>query len=318
MSLLAPSVSVIIPAYRVTPYIAEALQSVIKQSYTDYEIILVDQDRDDGMARAIAPFAERIIQLTIDPVNASVARNHAIRHARGRYIALLDGDDCWLPHFLARLVPMLEAKDGPDVAYPNAVLFGRSDCEGVIFQNSFPSRRPVDLHAILTRDSYVFGGLVFRREIFDRVGGYDESLNSCEDLDLWLRIAANGGRFDFTSETLVRYRVRPGSASKSGIAIFKTLTRIYAKYLDHSDGRVREIAEAKLKAINGELQLETSKEFIAAGRYAEALPPLRAAKMFYGRAKITTALLLLRTCPVLLRWVVLRARLRVASQYREA
>src|SRR5687767_11595201 len=101
-----PRVSVVIPAYRVTEYISEALASVFTQTYTDYEIILVNDGCPDteGLERAIAPYRDRIRYIVQENGGPSKARNTAIQASRGALIAQLDGDDQWFPGFLASQV----------------------------------------------------------------------------------------------------------------------------------------------------------------------------------------------------------------------
>src|SRR5687768_16945399 len=93
----APAVSVIIPAYNTAKYIGATIASIVAQTYTNYEIIVVNDGSPDTPAieAALAPFRDRIIYLVQENRGIAVARNRAIRIARGRYVALLDSDDAW-------------------------------------------------------------------------------------------------------------------------------------------------------------------------------------------------------------------------------
>src|ERR1700751_944670 len=106
----APSVSVIIPSYNTAAYIAEALDSVFAQTFTDFEVIVVNDGSPDAdeLEAALAPFAARTQFISEGNRGASAARNAGIGVARGNYIALLDADDRWAPDFLERQVGYLE------------------------------------------------------------------------------------------------------------------------------------------------------------------------------------------------------------------
>lgn len=314
---MTPVVSVIIPAYRVAQYIPATLQSVMAQTYRDYEVIVVDQDMNEAMATALQPFSERIVHLKKDPTNLASARNCGAKHARGRYLAFLDGDDCWAPDFLSDMVPMIEAGNGLDVVYANAVFFGRPDTDGILFQSLFPSKRPISFLSILKRECYVFSSALVRRSIFERVGGCDDQLSSAEDFDLWLRIAEAGGRFDFTSKPLVRYRLRPNSLTTNRTNMCKTTLTVYSKYLHHSAADIREAAESGFQKVQAEFQLEMSKQFILTGAYSSARTCLQAANAHYKRTKLRAVELLLQTVPSLVQWALRRSRQRVQATYAQ-
>ena len=309
-----PCVSVVIPAYKVARYITETLQSVMEQTYTDYEVIVVDQDRDAAMSRVLEPFAGRVVHVQQEPINVSVARNAGSRRARGRYIASLDGDDRWYPEYLASLVPLAEG--GLDVVYPNAVFFGHRDFEGSLFQDHWPSKRPVDLCSILGRESNVFTSALVRRSIFEKVGGYNERLNSSEDLDLWLRIAEAGGRFDFTPKPLVRQRLRSSSLSRGTINMCKTAIEVYTRYLEHADAAVREAAGAAIQRSEAYLSLQASREHILAGDYQTARACLHRAARYYRSNRLRAVEVLLQFVPFVLRWELLRRNTRTSMRAR--
>src|SRR5690242_21639427 len=99
-----PLVSIIMPAYRVAAYISRALDSILAQTFTDYEIIVVNDGSPDTeeLEQVLAPYGERIVYIKQANAGPSGARNTAIRQARGAWLAFLDADDYWEPNFLAR------------------------------------------------------------------------------------------------------------------------------------------------------------------------------------------------------------------------
>jgi glycosyltransferase involved in cell wall biosynthesis len=121
-NVASSKVSIIIPAYNIAPYIAETLDSVFAQTFTDYEVIVVNDGSPDTeeFERAMQPYLDRVIYLKQENGGASVARNAGLQTARGEFVAFLDGDDLWLPNYLeeqmkvhanARLRPGLRGRD---------------------------------------------------------------------------------------------------------------------------------------------------------------------------------------------------------------
>ena len=106
----------------------------------------------------------------------AAARNTGLRVARGRYVALLDGDDMYMPRYLEALVTRLERDELIDVAFPNALLFGAPPLSGTLFQDRYPPREPITFERLLTRESNVFVSAVLKRNLVLAVGMFDERL----------------------------------------------------------------------------------------------------------------------------------------------
>jgi glycosyltransferase involved in cell wall biosynthesis len=217
--IAAPDVSVIIPAYNTSRYIAATVQSVLAQTYTSCEVIVVNDGSPDtpAMERALAPFRDRIVYLVQENRGISVARNAALSVARGRYIALLDSDDAWEPNYLAVQVAALEADPGLAVVYSNAFFVGDHPHAGRTYMDVCPSSGPVTFQAVLTQRCQVFISALIRRTALDRVGGFDPELRSVEDFDLWLRLLAAGERIGYHDRVLVRFLKRRGSLSSDPV-----------------------------------------------------------------------------------------------------
>src|SRR6187431_499736 len=161
----APEVSVIIPAYNTSQYIAATVKSVLAQTYTSYEVIVVNDGSPDtpAMERALAPFRDRILYVVQENGGISAARNTALALARGRYVALLDSDDAWEPDYLAVQVAALEADPSLAVVYPNALISGDHPHAGRTFRDICPSTGPVTFQAVLTQRCQVFISALIRR-----------------------------------------------------------------------------------------------------------------------------------------------------------
>jgi glycosyltransferase involved in cell wall biosynthesis len=217
-----PAVSVIIPAYGVTQYIAGTLDSVFAQTYRDFEIIVVNDGCPDSAALEVAlrPYRERIVYIRKENGGVSSARNAGIRAAGAPLIALLDGDDAWLPDFLAVQTDYLRSHPHTDIVYSDGTIFGDTPLADRTMMELSPSRGEVTFESlVLLRCSVILGSVVARKAAILAVGCFDESLRRAEDFDLWLRAARAGARISYHRRLLCRYRQRATGLSANGIAM---------------------------------------------------------------------------------------------------
>lgn len=301
-----PEVSVIICAYNAAPFIAETLASVTAQTYQDYEIIVVNDGSTDDTEQVLAPYFDRILYVQQENAGPGAARNTAIRCALGRYIALLDSDDQWLPTYLETMLARMKAEPSIDVLYPNAELFGAPQWDGKLFQDVCPSTAPVTLEKFLSRECNVFISAIFKRDILDIVGMFDESLRGSEDFDLWLRMLQQGYRFDFLREPLARYRKRADSLSSGSARYFQHVLHALCKALA-APSTTPEQSRLILTTISGleaELGLVMSKQKILARDFLGAIKNITEviANRPSLKLKLIAACLLLY--PELIAWVV--------------
>ena len=172
----APLVSVVIPAYRAAESIAATLDSVLAQTFKDYEIIVVNDGSPDSedLEKALDSYRERIIYLRQENQGPAGARNTGILTARGRYIALLDSDDIWDPEHLGAQLAMLEADKSIDVVYADARIFGDVPEAGRTVMEFCPSAGEVTFERLVARQCTVHICVsVCRRESLLRAGLFD-------------------------------------------------------------------------------------------------------------------------------------------------
>ena len=302
----APEVSVVICTYNAAPYIVETLESVFAQTYRDYEIIVVNDGSTDNTEEILAPYFDRILYVKQSNAGPAAARNTALRCALGRYIALLDSDDQWLPQYLETMLAQMKAAPDIDVLYPNAILFGTPQWEGKLFQDICPSRAPVTLEKFLARECNVFISAVFKRDLLDTVGMFDENLCGSEDFDLWLRMLQQGYRFAFLREPLARYRKRTDSLSSSSRRYFQNVLRALCKALGASSTTPAqsELILRLIRGVEAEIGLVESKQKILARDFLGAIRHLTdvLAHRSSWKLKLIAAALLL--CPEFIAWVV--------------
>lgn len=216
-----PRVSVITPAHNAGRLIERALRSVAAQTYTDWEVIVVDDaSTDDTAERARATGVPRIVLPVERNIRPAAARNLALREATGELVTFLDADDEWLPEFLERQVALYDAervKPGPpvgivacDARLPGAELTYFEHCER---EHHLPLE-PLDLERVLRRNPLFVSSLTPRTAV-EEVGGFDEELFGPEDHDLWLRILERGYRVAVQREVLCFYHQQPDSVTSN-------------------------------------------------------------------------------------------------------
>lgn len=218
-----PLFSVIMPAYRMGPYIGAALRSVAAQSYTAWEVLVVDDHApDDGTARTVLEFAktrpDHRIEYIRHPHNmgVSAARNTAMAAAKGRYFAFLDPDDVWAPWHLESTLKKFQDLAGVEVVTGPVVRF--QDPPGKVFRKelALPDWK-VDLfpYSLAIHNFLQPSATVLVCTAIQEVGGFttDPQLQHIEDYELWVRLAKAGKRFSFHRKPTSGYRKHPEAAS---------------------------------------------------------------------------------------------------------
>ena len=220
-----PLVTVVTPAYNVAKYVAEAVDSVLRQTFTDFEYLVIDDGSEDNTAdivRARAGGDPRFRMLPGEHRGLSATRNLGILQARGKYIAFLDGDDRWHPRFLERQVALIESV--PDDV---GVVFCRSRMmleNGTLigFQSQRAGRYDFDDFLVKNNPARNGSSLLIRKSCFEDVGGFDETLFTVEDFEMWLRIAYGSKTPIFwgSKHFLMDLRLRPGSMMRDRSVVY--------------------------------------------------------------------------------------------------
>ena len=221
---MPPTVSIIIPAFNRASTICSAIESVLRQTYTDFELLIVDDgSTDDTMAR-VAEISDPRIRALANPENmgASAARNTGIRNARGTWIAFQDSDDEWLPEKLEKQMQRLASKGDDHVAcYCGMIIVGdHSQTTRERRQVRYIPRVKLTklegniLPTVLTTSPASTQTLIVRRDILEEIGGFDEDLPALVDWDCVLRLASRWS-FAFVDEPLVLQYFSENSITRS-------------------------------------------------------------------------------------------------------
>jgi glycosyltransferase involved in cell wall biosynthesis len=310
----APLVSIVIPAYNVATFIGETLDSVCAQTFTDFEVILVNDGSPDTeeFERAIQPYRERICYLKQENSGASVARNTGLRAARGELIAFLDADDLWASNYLEEQLKFMREFDC-DLACADAMIFGASADAGRSYMDSLmgtapPQGRVTFLELVNAERSLITSGVVARRDLILEVGFFDEALRNAQDFDLWLRLARHGARLAYHRRVLLSYRSRPNSLSGDAINSHQRELRVFDKIEQSYDFTPAERAEvaAVIRNRRALLKYELGKLYLVPGDFGRARESFANAISLKRSWKPLLALWLTRIAPRLFRTLYLR------------
>jgi len=264
-----PKVTVIIPAYNAERFIKQTINSVLNQTFRDFEIIVVDDGSKDETAKIVNSYGSlvRCVRKTNDGVSS--ARNTGIENAVGKYIAFLDSDDLWESTKLEKQVALLDANPNVGLCFVGTE---RIDENLMSLNKTAALDYPDFCEALLLYSCVVSGScssVMLRSEIARLSGGFDSSFTNYEDWELWLRLSLQT-TFAPIPEYLVKYRVTARSASFNDTKIIeRNVTGILAKFFSLPN------LPEKYKAIKNKSYSSNwiilSGEYLHAGKYADSL-----------------------------------------------
>lgn len=225
MSTVAPKVTVVVPTFRRAALLKETVDSILAQTYRDFELVIVDNMSEDGTEAYVTGLDDPRVRYFRNPNGGIIAvnRNFGIQNARGEYVALCDDDDLWLPEKLEKQVAVLDGC--PDVAlcYTNALTFsGERDFNSLLMQ-----KRVFKGHyrQLLIGNMIPNSTVLVRRSAFATYGYLDVRPDyvAVEDYTMWLKIARRH-RLCYIDKTLIRYRVHATANSANlGLMAVKSL-----------------------------------------------------------------------------------------------
>ena len=231
-----PAVSVVTATHNYGRFLRGAVESVLAQTFGDFELIVIDDGSTDATPRIVRPYLNdsRVRYLRTAHRGQAAAKNAGVELASAPLIAFLDGDDIWLPTKLERQVALFQADPDLGVVYARRWLI---DEQGRHLEYEQPSLyRGLVLEALFRTNFVCFSSAVVRRSVLEESGAFDEGLALAIDYDLWLRVALRH-RFDFVDEPLVEYRTGHASLSCRTEERLATVTRIMQRFLDDLGGR---------------------------------------------------------------------------------
>lgn len=199
------------PSYNSGSYIAESLESILDQSYQDFEIIVVDDGSTDNTIEIVQSYEERVKLFRQENHGSAAARNRGAREAKGKWLAFLDSDDVWAPD---KLEHQLDNCGNMSWSHTDWFFIGAGQDGTVKGTDRAPKFSGSVLARLVVSNFVGTSTVLVRRDVFFDAGGFDVSLMALQDWDLWLRIAVKH-ELAYVPEPLVHYRVHPSSTSRS-------------------------------------------------------------------------------------------------------
>lgn len=304
------------PAYNAAPFIEAAIDSALRQTFRDLEVIVVDDGSTDDTAAIVARIAARDprVQFLRQPNGGvAVARNAALRVARGKFFSLLDSDDLYAPEFLAEQLAIFAARPEVDIVTANGWYLGGPN-DGQLARRS-PDPRPVpDLASIIGDETAVFIMSVVRRRVYTTIGSFDQAFCGNEDYDFWLRAAVAGFTFARNDRPLTHYRIRNDSLSASDVRMFSGILRVYRKLRPMITDRPHETAllEQQIARFETDLIAAQARAALENGEYEVAAKHLDALGSRRPSTSLAVARSLARWTPGLLAWLYRTRRAHLA------
>lgn len=255
------TVSVIIPAHNYGRYIGEAIDSLRRQVYADWECVVVDDGSSDGTAEIVAALAgsdRRIAYLSQVAAGASAARNAGLAAASGEFVQFLDADDLLGPRKLQHQVEVFARHPEADIVYGGDRYFvegGRGDAQEKVERQwaQGPTRRVVSgpgesvLAALVDDNIMVIEAPLIRRALLDKIGGFDPRIRRMEDWEFWLRLALAGACFRhdgaIDDDALPHVRIHRASSSQDQIAMHAAVVQVRT-------GVASQLPSAQLRRLN--------------------------------------------------------------------
>jgi glycosyltransferase involved in cell wall biosynthesis len=202
-------VTVVMAVYNAARFLREAVESVLAQTYHDFELIVVEDSSSDDSLAILQSFADRRIRIIRHQTNmgAAVSRNDALAAARGELVAIMDADDVCAPTRLERQAAFLDANS--EVGLVGCGIYDNIDTSGVALQTShLPEDNEAIQQTLMQRWCFLHSSIMFRKRLFERVGGYRKEFEPAEDHDLVLRMMEHCPAHNL-HEPLVSYRLNP-------------------------------------------------------------------------------------------------------------
>jgi len=229
------AVTVVIPTYNSGRFVADAIESVLHQTHAPTQIIVVNDGSTDDTNQRLIPFGDRITVINQANQGAAPARNAALRMATGEFIAFLDADDVFHPRKLELQLAVLRRR--PEIKMLGTRCYDYP-CQALPDMSADARVEEVPLDRLLVRNYFTASSIIVRREIVQRLGGFDTTIPNVEDFDLWQRVAQVGAVANLDLP-LTGYRAVAGSISRRPDGVERGTRRILSKLDEQNAWRGR-------------------------------------------------------------------------------
>jgi glycosyltransferase involved in cell wall biosynthesis len=267
-----PLVSAAIVTYNRAAYLGDAIESVLAQTFADLEVIVVDDGSTDDTERVVEPYLDRVRYIRQENGGESAARNTAIAAAQGEFLAFCDSDDRWYPDRLERQTAAVRDRPRVGLVHGHVELIDE-DGNRLPEQNaahraifSAAHRKPVTYAGYAWNCRCLSSATLFRRSVFDEIGGYDLALPAAADYDVYLRLVLAGYEVVFLhGAPLAEYRLHAEQSTAYNLGMGQILTA--EKHLALLDER-NDVPHARLARRNFNLMIARSWRVLGERRKA--------------------------------------------------
>ena len=282
--LQQPSVSVIIATYNRARYLAQTINSVLSQRFRSFELIVVDDGSTDNTRELLHSYADRLRFFYQENRGPSAARNLGVHHARGEWIAIQDSDDLCRPNHLEVLFRYVAAHPNCRMVFANGAYLDRPEHGRDTIIPAGKSRRlaraGVTIQDLFERSIVRLQGSLIARSAYDEIGGHDESLRICMDLDLSFRLFMKFP-VDYIDETVFQYRKHEGNTGRNEDLRLMENIRVIEKLVKHYPATRKLLGEQKLARRIAYRYYRLAKGRRNRGHYRDALQAIEKAVSLY-------------------------------------
>jgi glycosyltransferase involved in cell wall biosynthesis len=260
-----PEVSVIIPSYNSAKYLTDAVDSVLSQTFRDFEVLIVDDGSTDNTEGVISRYGEPVRYIRQRNSGVAAARNRGIQESCGQYVAFLDADDTWRPEKLEMQVKALREKPGYRACYTAFTVVSANLTPCGVTRSCWPV---ASLQDLLLRGNVIGSicSVVCERSLFESTGGFDPSLSQCADWDMWVRMSTLT-EFLYLDSPLVTYRQHTANMSRNAPLLEQDSLRVLQKGFDMP--LLENGLRRKRRAAFARNYMVLAGTYFHAGRYAD-------------------------------------------------
>lgn len=266
--MINPRVTIAVPVYNLEQYVGETLDSLKAQTFTDFEVYIVNDGSTDGSEKAIEPYLSdpRFHYIYQENKGLAGARNTALKYAAGEWFAHLDSDDIWLPNCLEVLMKLADEDSNVNLLYGNTIRFLEDGTEYVMFNPA--DMQEGDLTLWLYEKNTLLPSVTMTKTEFIRSeSGFNENLRYGEDYDLWLRLSRKGIRARAHKDPILRYRIRGQSLTSNRLINLERRVDILFTALEREDRpQYKTILQNTISIAKSEVDYEQARLAAIEGR----------------------------------------------------
>ena len=221
-----PVVSVIVPTYKGTEFLREAIDSILAQTYPAVEPVIINDGSPDNTAEVLAEYGDRIVAITQQNAGTASARNRGLKEITGDYVAFLDHDDLWHPDKLEKQMALFNQFPEAGMVYCGRQFFDHYTRK---ITSEHPAEAELNVHQLLSMQAIALQAVVIKKSIIDELGGFDTGISGADDWELTIRIAAKY-RVLGVPECLVDIRGHEGQQSINSDYMYQRIAIVLDRY----------------------------------------------------------------------------------------